>query len=324
MIPGRRLRRWAIRVCAVSTLQRLIDPVIADLQHEYARAEATRQRLRAGIALLRGYCAFWRIVAVHVPALWAYHTISEFCTSHRESFMRAFVPAAITMFIVSASLVVEPARRINQSDQPVAWLLILLLLPQSIPFAIPLGLFTGIVEGLRSRPVTIRQVSRTIVIFGLTGTLVSAGAIVWVVPATNQVFRTVIAGRVIPKGDGELTPRELRKDALALRMQGQRVKAGYLLLEYHARWAVAGAALVFAVFGLGVSTLRLGRVATALVAATAIVMYVTYFDQLGETRVQMFSHEGVALSFAWLPNLLILLTGLAFLTKADDPRLPAT
>lgn len=56
-----------------------------------------------------------------------------------------------------------------------------------------------------------------------------------------------------------------------------------------------------------------------MVAATALVVYVTYFDQLGAARSSsVFSHELAAVAFAWLPNLLILLTGLAFLT--NEPR----
>jgi len=38
----------------------------------------------------------------------------------------------------------------------------------------------------------------------------------------------------------------------------------------------------------------------------------------GDLLVVACKHEGVAATFAWLPNVLILLTSLAFLTKRDD------
>jgi len=325
MTTGRRLRQWANRVCSARTMEQLIDPVIADLQHEYERTKATGQVLRAGFVLLRGHCAFWTVMMVHVPAIWLHRTIGGFRASYQESFIRAVVPAVITMVALSVALVAAPAQSINQRDPLGIWLLILLL-PQSIPFSIPLSLFTGIVCGLRQRPVT-RNVRRTVVVLGLAGTLVSASTIVWIVPIANQAFRTVIARRVILEGPAEMSSRELRDQALALRNQGHTAKAGDLLFSYHARWALAGAALVFAVFGLGVTALRLGRVATVLVVATACVVYVNYFYELHELarpRLSLFSHEGIAFTFAWLPNLLMLLTSIAFLTKPADRRFPST
>jgi hypothetical protein len=155
---------------------------------------------------------------------------------------------------------------------------------------------------------------------GLVGTVVSASTIIWVVPVANQAFRTALAGRVLLEGPGEMSPRELRENALALRSHGRTAQAGDMLFSYHARWALAGAALVFTLFGLGVIALGVGRIATILVDATAFVLYVTYFAELGQAR-SVFSHEGLAVTFAWLPNVLILLTSLAFLTKRNEERI---
>ena len=317
MNKGRRLRQWANRVCSAETMDRLIDPVIADLQHEYERAKAARRGI--ALPLLRGYCAFWKVLTVHVPATWLNRTATEFRASHGEAFVPAIVAATITMVVACATLIVEPARRnIDQHHALGVWLAILLL-PQAIPFGIPLSLFTGIAYGWRRRPVT-TQVRRFVIILGLAGTVVSASTIIWVVPIANQTFRTTIAGRVLVEGPGEMSPREVRENALAWRDRGQMAKAGDLLFSFHARWALAGAALVFAVFGLGVIALRLGRIATVLIAATAFVVYVTYFPRLAQAR-SVFSHEGLAVTFAWLPNALILLTSIAFLTKRDDQTL---
>ena len=54
-MTGRRLHQWANRVCSPQTMEQLIEPVIADLQHEHERAKASRRLVRAGIVLLRGY-----------------------------------------------------------------------------------------------------------------------------------------------------------------------------------------------------------------------------------------------------------------------------
>src|SRR6185503_5559849 len=61
--PGSRLRSLARRMCSQSTMDRLIDPVIADLQCEYAQAIRDHRRWRRRWILLRGYLAFWKAVA---------------------------------------------------------------------------------------------------------------------------------------------------------------------------------------------------------------------------------------------------------------------
>lgn len=229
MTKGHRLRQWATRVCSAQTMERLIDPAIADLQHEYEGAKATGHALRMVIALLRGYWAFWRVLTFHVPAVWLYRALSGFRASHQESFVRMVVPATIATVIACAALIVVPARNIKQHDMLGVWLVILLL-PQSIPFGVPLGLFTGIAYGLRRQPVS-RQLRRLVVILGLTGTLASASTIIWVVPIANQAFRTAIARRVVLEGPGEMSPRQIREYALTLRAQGQTAKAGGVLLD---------------------------------------------------------------------------------------------
>jgi hypothetical protein len=95
-----------------------------------------------------------------------------------------------------------------------------------------------------------------------------------------------------------------------------------LLFSYHSRWAVVGAALVFALFGLGVTALRAGRAATAGIGTFGCIVYITYFFQLSNVRSSVFSDERVALGLAWLPNILLILTSVAFLSASPRARLP--
>ena len=94
-----------------------------------------------------------------------------------------------------------------------------------------------------------------------------------------------------------------------------------VLFSFHARWALVGAAAVFAVFGLGVFALRAGPAATAGIGAAGCLVYLTYFFELGLVRMSIFSDERVAYGLVWLPNILMILTSLAFFSARDEPRL---
>lgn len=321
MKPGTRLRRWAGYLCSRRTMDQLIDPVIADLQHECQEASARGSMLRKHLASFRGYVAFWIVLTLHVPRTWLKEAIHGLIAADRSMLVRALVPAALTMTVVTAILVAPPVQGMARSGVVGAWLLALLV-PQSLPFSIPLTILTGVVCGLRGQVPT-RPLRRVVLIIGLAGTLASVGTIVWVIPATNQAFRVTIAGRPVALGPAETPPRSLRDQALALKSEGREEKAGRLLFTYHARWAIPGAALVFALFGLGVTTLRLRRTATAAIAVVACAVYVSYFFEMAQVRLTEFSDERISFALAWLPNLLMTVTSVAFLSVREHPHLPS-
>jgi hypothetical protein len=60
MAVGDTLHRIARNVCSSDLCSRVLEPAIADLQHDHPHAHGTAGRLRA---LLAGYAAFWRSLA---------------------------------------------------------------------------------------------------------------------------------------------------------------------------------------------------------------------------------------------------------------------
>jgi hypothetical protein len=57
MIPGGALHRLAGRMCSAKTLERVVEPAIADLQREYADGTGDRSALARLWALRGGYIA---------------------------------------------------------------------------------------------------------------------------------------------------------------------------------------------------------------------------------------------------------------------------
>jgi predicted permease len=63
--PGTRLRALAARLCAATTMERLIDPAIADLQAEYEEASRTGPGWRRRWIWMRGHIAFVTMILAH-------------------------------------------------------------------------------------------------------------------------------------------------------------------------------------------------------------------------------------------------------------------
>lgn len=66
--PGTRLRALAARLCAPITMERLIDPAIADLQAEYQEASRTAPGWQRRWIWMRGHFAFFTMIVVHARA----------------------------------------------------------------------------------------------------------------------------------------------------------------------------------------------------------------------------------------------------------------
>ena len=154
---------------------------------------------------MTGYLAFSKVVALYVP-IRARRTLRGWAASETGTIGSALGAAAVTMIALTALFIAPPLLRDRVPfDGWTPWL-ILLLLPQSLPLTLPVVLLVGVLCGLRNRTVTAR-IRRAILAIGLTGSLASLGTIFWLVPAANQAFRVTIAGREVPRGPAEMTPR---------------------------------------------------------------------------------------------------------------------
>jgi lipopolysaccharide export system permease LptF/LptG-like protein len=319
MKTGTRLRSLAGRVCSRATMDRLIDPLIADMQSESDQGTRRGQPWARRRILMQGYLGFWRVLAVHVPIVCIKRTLRPCTASDRRAVKRGVGSAALTMTLLTALLIAPPLQGVARRDGQIAWQL-LLLLPQSFPLSLPLSLLVGVLCGLPRRPVTI-PLRHALLVVGLAGSLASIGTIKWLIPAANHAFRVTTAGRDLVRGPGEMPLGSLRQQGLVMKNDGRLDKAGGLLLNYHLRSAIAGAALVFVLFGLGVAALRTGRAATAGLATVGCIVYGTYVFELRLIPASVFSDERVAFALAWLPNILLAVTSVAFLS-ADQPHLP--
>lgn len=317
MRPGTRVRKWASRWCSKTAMDRLIDPMIADLQHEHA-ASTSGSWERCQI-LVKGYAVVLKVLVICL----AVDTARTLLVGWNDTAVRrGFASAFVAMSLLTGLLTTPPFMQSLSRGNQIGWLL-LLLLPQALPLSLPVSLLVGVVYGLHGRIPT-RTVRRTVLLIGLLGSVASFATISWLVPAANQAFRVTIAKSVVVHGMNQVSPASVREQAIADRNDGRLDRAGVLLFAFHARRAVIGAALAFALFGLGISALRTGPAASAAICLLSLAVYVGYFFELRSVSPSLFSDERVAILLAWFPNALMLITSGAFLSAREHTSLPET
>jgi hypothetical protein len=109
--PGTRLRALARRLLASTTMERLIDPVIADPQHEHNEA------VRGGfvwcglVVRMVGYAAVWKVIAIAA----ARQAISERTVEEDRAVGRAVAYSLLAVIAVTASLLWPHVNTIQRS-----------------------------------------------------------------------------------------------------------------------------------------------------------------------------------------------------------------
>ena len=275
MKRGRRLRAFAACLFDAQTMERVIDPAIADLQLEPVSVTC--------------YLAVLKTIVLCVP----------------EVSMRirnvAIVSAAVVVFVMA--VLTLPFLQYAAGPR-----MIVFLLPQGFSIAIAVALMFGTLAALQTRRPTRRAVAAVLVVAALASVVsfVNAG---WITPAANRSFRELYVehagGPPLQRGFTELTLGEVReKYALATRSPQafDSTDLHYLAVSYHGRWAVTVAPLVFAQFAFvlcGMASIR----RWALAAAVS-VGYLAYVLSMTVPRLPALDGPWLG-GAAWYPELAI-------------------
>lgn len=305
MIPGRLLHRLATALCCPGTLERIVEPAIADLQNEYARSGTSPVMQRAWI-LLAGYVAVLTVLVICAfdPRI---------AGDDRRDVRRTLNWTFICMTGVMALLAL-PALKSGEDG-----ITLRQLLPQALPLAIPIGLTFGIALGLPGRAIS-RASARVVVVVALAASLVSFGMISWIVPATSQAARDEMAwsagDRLVPKGPAELTLVELNREMTTAEVQRHPRIARHFAWTFHMRLALAVASVVLAVLFLvtfSAGSLVRGVFAFLVCFEYWVLLYMGEFLGVYEQAIPAF----VA---AWLPNI-VFASAAALMTALRRSRL---
>jgi lipopolysaccharide export LptBFGC system permease protein LptF len=303
---GHHIRRWASRVFSPLTMARVIDPTLADLQLEYARACAAERPWRARWIRFAGYLTCLRAVALHV-SLSAWSAFRDPSAEERRLAHRVIATTAICLVLVAALFAGVPMIVwLFSRDLPSgsAWLTIALI-PQALPRAIPVALAVGVALAIGGQSIS-RYVVGIVCVLAFSGAAVSFAALGWAAPVSNQAFR-IAASWTGPKGDAELTLGELRRSVLWVGSQPHArisVPGAVVRVElaYHRRLALPMASIVLAAVLL--ARRRTGSRFNA--ASHAAMASGWYFGLLTAASLAAVRGAMPALAAVWLPNVLFL------------------
>ena len=314
--PGRWLRTAAARVCARQTMERLIDPIVADLQTEHEEAVRERRWWRVAWTCARGYAVFWKVVALHMVlsaphALWNGMAADGWALGRTMAYsLVGFI--ALTL-LLSALPMVEFYSRIPNIPAT------LLLVPQAIPLSIPIALPLGIVCGMWTTPVSSRRIGGALVL-AILATMLSFAAML-IVPDANQAWRVVVAQELglrgvtkysLPKGMSEMTFSELAAGSHEYDVRGFPETARKFRRAYHLRFALPAATLVLSLLAIAIAGPVRGRAWRVAVMVVAFGLYWATLA-LGELNIHLAPVVSV-----WAPD--IVFTAIAVLFLKSRPR----
>jgi Lipopolysaccharide export system permease LptF/LptG len=306
--PGETLRSIAQRFCTPATMERLIDPVIADLQCEHADAVVHRRVWHARWIRVAGYVAFWKVAVIGVGRA----STGALMTPHDGAIDRTIrfsglATTALTLVFMWPSVwtfLSHPGHRLA---------IFLTLVPSAMSVALPMGIVVGVLCGLRGRVATSR-VRQAIVSLAVVCSLAMFVNLGWILPASNQAFREVTAGRRVAPGTNELALgdlRQLARDRFVIPLIASR-----RAFDLHFRVALAFAPLALGLFALGVSGVRRRAAGLLTVGVLGFAACFVYYLLLYCSRAVMYqapfevSEHIPPIIAAWASNLVFLVPAL--------------
>jgi lipopolysaccharide export system permease LptF/LptG-like protein len=308
MIPGRTLHRLAVLICSANTVERVVEPAIADLQKEYAGADRASSRVRA---LLTGYIAILKVMAIcaaSVPSI----------QDERCALWRTLAWSVGWIVAISALLTLPPL--VTHSMQ--RWDAAMAVVPQALPLAIPMGIAFGIAFGLSARPAT--NITRLTLLGGVAASALSFVVLAWAMPAANQAFREITFRELtakgyqddsgLQKGHNEMTLSELRREEASFAADGEPRQARQFAFAFHLRFALAVGTLALA--SLLLATPFNHRGLRGLIAFAACFLYL----------LLLYTGEALAVSgkalppvaAAWLPNLALVASAIVIASSRSS------
>jgi lipopolysaccharide export LptBFGC system permease protein LptF len=312
----------ASRLCCAQTMERVIDPLIADLQLEHAEANHEGHLWKGRwIRLVAGFALLKVIVLCGAGSLLS---IDEGTMDEHRAMIRTVVVSAASMCAVVVLLMAPFWRTLLMAIQTQHAQMFVFLIPQALPLAIPIGLTIGILFGFRGRVLSGR-LTRMVLTMAVAGSATSFAILVWLLPAANQSYREWMAGGygiaqgTLRKGMNEMTLTELSGQIDSYQgtaMAGSRIVRD-LTFSYHQRWSLACATAVLALFAVGVLARRPS--ARWTVGLAAIGACFAYYALLFLGRSAALAGTIPASAGAWFPNVVFVVLS-ALLLKIASAR----
>jgi hypothetical protein len=279
-------------------MDQLVDPVLADFQTEYEAAIRQKRIWHSRWLRIAGYVVFLKVMAWYGGQQCIERLVEGPADDHRA--VARAIGFAVPLTVASTVLLEVPPLLIMPSHaHPNFARLVVLLVPQALALALPIGFTLGLLMGIGTHSLS-PHLRRVIILLAVMCSAASLANLAWITPAANQAFRVSVFGGPVLKGGNELTIHELRellgpatREAMVLAAPNDRPD---LALLYHTRWALSFATLALTWFALVLKGKRLVR------GVVMCVAFVSYYMLLYGGRQLVLAGTVPPYAAAWLPN----------------------
>lgn len=321
--PGDRLRAISARLCSARTMERLIDPVLTDLQTEYSEAHRRGPSWRRRWILAAGYVAFLKVIIV-CGCEQSMRALRDWPDDERRVLGRTLALCSAAMLAVTILISFWPVLQFSRRSGHQMGLLVYLI-PEAVPLAVPVGFTLGLFVGLGGRVVSPRLTGLALAT-ALVCSAASFATMAWIRPAAHDAFLQTVAKNVsvtvsMTKGPSALTLSELRRQVRSDSQAGRTKSARKFAFAYHMRWAFPCATFALALFALSVLPRRpVGHWILGLAACGACFAYYLLL-----VAGEIVGRQGTLPAFvgAWLPNVVFVVASATLLltgTLLQDNR----
>ena len=316
--PGDRLRAFARHICPPDTMERVIDPLIADVQFEHAAARRAGRTWHAHRRRIIGYVAFWRTLGMCATRTSGV-AIRVWAAADGHAMGRTLGYSTALTAALMCLLALLPFYAVASRVDPHAFgKLFVSIVPQAIPLAVAFGLPLGILVALRGRPVK-RRIGRSVLAVTIVWAAITFCICAWVLPEANQLFRETVVGRGRPtalaQGANELTLRELTARLAAMKTVAG-VEARAYVFSFHARLAASAAPFIWGLFALALASVTRRTFLSAAIFVVAGITYIACAVAIINGGVETFRGLPIAYTI-WLPNVCFALMTIALRVGAS-------
>jgi hypothetical protein len=291
-------------------MERVIDPLIADLQREYGEAVRRGRIWRSRWIQTAGWLTFFKVLVVCAGTHLT--TAERWTADDRKSLVRAAVISAITAVVITVLLVSGSAE-----DYPKVLLhpsprRLLFLAPYPFVAGIVLGVTLGIVLGCRA-------LSRRIVAAAIGAALMCSAIVFinvgWVAPAAHIAYRMTVGDTDLTRLDvGEASLGVLRRKIEQVRGDSENAQFGFLValsFDYHRRVALSFSPLVFTLFALTMAGWFRRRWVPGILAFATFVLYGWLVLTVRPWSLQPWDARWPPYVAAWCANVAVLVASAA-------------
>jgi hypothetical protein len=239
------VRRALARICSARTMERLVDPILSDMQVESARGPWRGYATLACALVLYSVDIARKAIAI----VWAEEAPAAF----------TLIGYSVCPAILLAAILVLPpilgGRNLPDSRMAIS----MLALPQALAITLPAGLLFGLPMALSRRQPSRREMTRTLFV-ALLSTAVTLVLFVTVAPFANQWSPLFGAGQPRLRGSEDWPLAALARQIRAYKeVHGAGFIVAQLRFEYHAELAALFAAFPLSLLSLGLWRTTVGQ-----------------------------------------------------------------